>query len=237
MLFTAVCVFLVILNNRDLKASQSLIAPLVIDLKMIIPVLIIASLVVLVIITPIIFRILNIHFLTIKSLNLVLCNGYVQYQCQEGEIAHCPEKGTPFCCRGTILNDTCCEGAVCKNTCYSRCSSSLNFICDENFGGFCCGIDEELSLDNTKTQKICCNKKYICNNLCYTPCDKDLLFLCDKKDGGLCCQRGENLALGADDKKMCCDINSICNDRCYSRCSSGLKFVCDPIKGGVCTFN
>ncbi|MBP8994002.1 MAG: signal peptidase I [Bacteroidales bacterium] len=184
------------------------------------------------------------------------CNGYQPLSCPPESKYYCPEKGKPFCCSGEIIdgfcevcsegeaftldadgkNEMCCnKDYICNNRCYSRCLDSQKFICDKEFGGYCCGINQNVALDNTKKNKMCCDINYVCNGLCYSCTDVNAEFICNNKEGGFCCQPGQKLALGADDKNICCNKDYICNGLCYSICPSGQHFVCDPIKGGLCT--
>jgi len=69
--------------------------------------------------------------------NLIFCNGQYWQPCPIGQKFHCPKRGDPFCCPGTILNDECCTGIVCNNKCWSPCEIGYKFYCPSEGDPYC----------------------------------------------------------------------------------------------------
>ncbi len=72
-----------------------------------------------------------------ETSNLIFCNDTYWQPCPIGQKFHCPKKGNPFCCPGTILNDECCTGIVCNNKCWAPCEVGYKFYCPPKGDPYC----------------------------------------------------------------------------------------------------
>jgi signal peptidase I len=167
------------------------------------------------------------------------CNGYPPKTCPEGSKYYCPEKGKPLCCLGDVIDGFCIEclsgqglalardkvhkmccdkNLICNGICYSGCNVEEEFICDKDFGGFCCSKGKALAWGANKKDKMCCDKNLICNGICYYSCPSGQKFYCSPLGDGKC-HSGDSI---------------FCNNEYWAPCPIGKKFHCPPVGDPYC---